>query len=120
MALLRVTRLQFLAPHGVYEQERITGNRFEVDLELEYNSEAAASSDSVARSIDYGELAAIVASVMNGRPVNLIETLASRIGEKVLREFPAIDQLTVTVRKLSPEIGIPVESTEIVHTWNRP
>jgi 7,8-dihydroneopterin aldolase/epimerase/oxygenase len=120
MALLRVKRLRYHAPHGVFAGERITGNRFEVDIELEYDSTAAVSADDVGRSIDYGKLADIAGSVMNGPPVNLIETLASRIGAQILRNFAAIDNLTVTVRKYSPEIGTPVDYTEIVNAWKRP
>lgn len=120
MALLRVKGLQYHAPHGVFAGERITGNRFEVDIELEYDSTAAVSTDDVTRSIDYGKLAEIAGSVMNGPPVNLIETLASRIGERILRNFASIDDLTVCVRKYSPDIGTPIGYTEIVHTWKRP
>jgi 7,8-dihydroneopterin aldolase/epimerase/oxygenase len=120
MALLRVKGLQYHAPHGVFAGERITGNRFEVDIALEYDSTAAVSTDDVARSVDYAKLANIAGSVMNGPPVNLIETLAFRIGEQILRNFAAIDNLTVSIRKYSPEIGTPVGYTEIVNTWKRP
>jgi 7,8-dihydroneopterin aldolase/epimerase/oxygenase len=120
MALLKLKGLRYLAPHGVYDHERITGNLFEVDILLEYDTMAAAATDDVARSIDYSRLADIAGSIMNGKPVNLIETLAFRIGDRILRDFGTIDELTVKIRKYNPGLGTPVDYSEITHSWKRP
>jgi dihydroneopterin aldolase len=120
MARLTIKGLRYLAPHGVHARERITGNLFEVDIILDYDTSAAVSGDDVSKSIDYSKIAELTGTVMNGEPVNLIETLASRIGEAILRRFATVDSLGISVRKYKPEIGTPVEFTEITHSWNRP
>jgi 7,8-dihydroneopterin aldolase/epimerase/oxygenase len=120
MAQLKIKGLRYLAPHGVYPREHVTGNLFEVDIVLEYDTTAAAASDDVSQSIDYGKLAGISGSVMNGSRVNLIETLASKIGGRILRDFGTIETLTVSIRKYHPDIGAPVGYAEITQSWKRP
>lgn len=69
--------------HGVFEQERRTGQDFVVDLALVVDTRAAAASDDLSHTVDYGAVASAVYELITGAPVNLIETLAERIAEFV-------------------------------------
>lgn len=81
--------------HGVFEVERQTGQEFVVDLALEVT---APSADDIAETVHYGELASAVVAIIEGEPVNLIETLAARIADAVASDR-RIRRLTVTVHK---------------------
>jgi dihydroneopterin aldolase len=90
--------LRVFGYHGVYDHERREGQDFVVDVELEVDLRQAAASDDVADTVHYGELAGLVAQLVAGEPVNLLETLATRIVDVCL-SFPAVSAATVTVHK---------------------
>jgi dihydroneopterin aldolase len=99
--------------HGVYEHERLAGQTFVVDIALDLDTRAAASSDDVADTVHYGELAERAVAIVTGEPVNLIETLASRIADLCLG-YPAVDAVEVTVHK--PEAPVTVAFDDVTVT----
>ena len=74
------------------------GQDFIVDVTLGLSLTHAALSDDVADTIHYGELASQLAAVIAGEPVNLIETLASRLVDICLAD-KRVAEATVTVHK---------------------
>lgn len=84
--------------HGVLESERRTGQDFVIDVTLTLPLLQAASTDDVTDTVHYGELAEKLAEVVAGEPVNLIETLASRLLDVCLAD-PRVREATVTVHK---------------------
>lgn len=65
--------------HGVYPEERRDGQLFVVDALLSLDTRAAAASDDVADTVHYGKLALALAAVVEGEPVDLLETLAAQL-----------------------------------------
>jgi 7,8-dihydroneopterin aldolase/epimerase/oxygenase len=92
--------------HGVYPEERAAGQTFLVDIVLHVDTRVAATSDDVADTVHYGELAAEVVAVVEGEPVNLLETLAARIAALCLRR-PLVQSVEVTVHKPEAPVGVP-------------
>ena len=119
MDTLVLKGLQYHAPHGVYESEKIEGNDFEVDLCFELDLKQAASTDDLSQTIDYVRAQELVASIMLGDSLDLIETLAQRIGHLLFTEFEQVLILTVTVRKLQPPIGAPNAYAQCTMKWQR-
>lgn len=109
--------LKFRANHGYFESERIEGNDFEVDLVFKLFLEKAGKTDDLKYTVDYSAAQQIVASVMHGESVNLIETLALRIGNKIEQEIPQADGFSVTVRKLNPPMDGGAEYSEVTLKW---
>ena len=70
--------------HGVFAHERRDGQEFIVDVCLDVRTSAAAVSDDLADTVDYGEVAQAVHALIVGEPVDLVETLAERIAEACL------------------------------------
>jgi dihydroneopterin aldolase len=91
--------------HGVYAEERASGQPFVVDVLLDVDTQAAAASDDVVDTVHYGELAQDVVAVIEGEPVNLIETLASRIADLCLKR-PLVASVEVTVHKPEAPVGV--------------
>ena len=76
---LAVRGIEAFGHHGVLDCERRDGQRFLVDLVLEVDTRAAASSDELRDTVDYGTLVAQVKQGVESDPVDLIETLAARL-----------------------------------------
>jgi dihydroneopterin aldolase len=104
--------------HGVYTEERTAGQTFLVDLVLHVDTSRAAESDDVADTVHYGELAAEVVAVVEGEPVNLIETLAARVATVCLSR-PAVTRVEVTVHKPEAPVGVPVDDVAVTITRDR-
>jgi dihydroneopterin aldolase len=85
--------------HGVLEAERALGQRFVVDLELSVDLTAAGRSDDLAQTVDYGEVHRQVRAVVEGPPVNLIETVAERVATAILERHPRVEAVRVKVSK---------------------
>ena len=98
MDRIRLTGLRVRGYHGVFDFERRDGQDFIVDVELGLSLARAADTDDVADTVHYGELASRLAAVIAGEPVNLIETLASRLVDICL-EDKRVYEATVTVHK---------------------
>ncbi len=85
--------------HGLFEHERINGQDFFIDVEMDVDLSAASKSDSIDDTVNYAEITNLVVSEITTNPVNLIEKLAGRIAERILKEHIRIDSVTVTVHK---------------------
>lgn len=110
-----ISRINCLAVVGVSPEERSMKQRLSVDLEFLIDARKPAATDSLRDTIDYAKVAAAVADVCGSQPFHLIETIAERIAERVLSEFPTAGT-KVLVRKISPvsEPGVEFVSVEIV------
>jgi dihydroneopterin aldolase len=102
--------------HGVFDHERADGQQFVIDVSLEVDTVAAATSDQLADTVDYGALAGAIADIVTGEPVNLIETLAGRIAHACL-EDQRVQVATVSVHK--PAAPIPLTFDDVVVTIER-
>lgn len=97
--------------HGVYAEERRTGQEFVVDVILGLDTAPAAAGDDLDRTVHYGELSQRLQHVVSGEPVQLIETLAERLAATCLAN-PRVVEVEVTVHK--PKAPIPEVTFEDV------
>ena len=116
-----ITGIRGTGHHGVFEHERRDGQEFIVDVALDIDASAAAGSDDLADTVDYGEVAVAVHGLITGEPVDLIETLAERIADACLA-FGPVSQVEVRVHKPSAPIPVPFDDVElrIVRGHGRP
>jgi 7,8-dihydroneopterin aldolase/epimerase/oxygenase len=113
---IALTGLRVGGHHGVYEFERSQGQDFVVDVLLFLDLAPAATSDDVADTVHYGDLASSLAAIVAGEPVDLIETLASRLADACLSD-PRVSTVEVTVHK--PGAPIPHEFADVSVTLRR-
>ncbi|WP_210479880.1 dihydroneopterin aldolase [Naasia sp. SYSU D00948] len=116
---IRLRGLRVFGRHGVLAHERAEGQDFLIDLDLRVDLRAAAASDDVSDTVHYGELAEEVAAVVAGDPVDLIETLAARIADTVLRH-ERVREVRVTVHKPHAPITVAFEDVSVVIRRVRP
>lgn len=96
--------MKFYAFHGHNPEEQVLGQRFEVDVRIAADLEAAGQTDDLTKTVNYSQVFKRVREVVEGPPRSLIESVAEEIATVVLRDFSAARSVTVTVRK--PEVAI--------------
>jgi len=113
---ITLTGLRVHGFHGVHDHERAAGQDFVVDVVLELDTRAAATSDDVADTVHYGLLAERLAAVVGGEPMDLLETLAARLAIVCLAD-ERVDACQVTVHK--PQAPIPLAFTDVAVSVRR-
>ncbi len=121
MAIIALEGVHFHARHGFYEEERITGNHFVLDIYIEADADEAAAQDELyeeydtARreekhplSVNYGTVYELCKIEMR-KPTKLLETIAQRIADRLHEQFSNIRGVKIKVKKLHPPLGGIVE-----------
>jgi dihydroneopterin aldolase len=103
---IRLNKMVFRGYHGVWDEERQVGQRFEIDVEFVGDVKAAAKSDNIRDTIDLYKVYQIVEKIVTQKSFKLVERLAETIAAALLRKFPS-PELRIRVRKPnSPVPGI--------------
>ncbi|GAA3095663.1 dihydroneopterin aldolase [Streptosporangium carneum] len=115
---ISVRGLRARGRHGVLAAERELGQEFVVDVTLFLDTAVAAARDDLSMTVDYGELAQDLVKVVEGEPVDLIETLAQRLADVCLsREL--VFSAEVSVHKPSAPIPLPFDDVVVTITRSR-
>ncbi|CAM5620553.1 7,8-dihydroneopterin aldolase OS=Streptomyces alboniger OX=132473 GN=folB PE=3 SV=1 [Streptomyces alboniger] len=104
--------------HGVFPKEREEGRTFIVDLVLGLDTRPAAADDDLTKTVHYGIVAEEVVAVVEGEPVNLIETLAERIAQACLKH-ERVEEIEVRVHKPDAPITVPFDDVTVTITRSR-
>jgi len=107
--------IRFFAYHGYYAEEQKAGNEFLVDIETEMNVEENLS-DELSDTINYERLFEIAALEMKA-PRKLLETVAHYILKRVVAEFPELEKVKVSIRKLNLPVKGEIKSSLIELTY---
>lgn len=102
--------LRVRGTHGVFDDERRNGQDFVVDVTVWIDLAAAAASDDLRDTFDYGVLARRAADIVGGPAKNLIETVAADIAEDVMND-QRVHAVEVVVHK--PQAPIPLTFADV-------
>ncbi len=116
MGLIRIEKMEFYAFHGHYKEEQIVGNRFLVDLEMEADMDKAAESDSLEDAVNYQLAYRIVKNEMKNHKSHLLENIGKRILDAIYQELEGVKSATVTIRKMNPPMGGPINNVSVKMT----
>jgi dihydroneopterin aldolase len=112
---VRLVNAVFYGHHGVMQEEHEVGGRYEVDVGVELDFEAAARHDDLDRTVDYETVYEFVRRLVTENKFYLIEKLAYRIAHQVLETYPTVEGVEVTVRKPNPPVGGPCDRAEATY-----
>ena len=118
MGIIKVENIRVFAHHGCLKEETKIGSDYRVDLEVKANLQTSSKTDNLSDTVDYVLLNKIVKEEMQ-QPSKLLETVANRILNRILKEDALVKKATVSVSKLNPPIGGDVESVTIKMTLRR-
>ena len=104
--------------HGVFEHERRDGQDFVIDITLWIDLAAAAASDDLKETYDYGVLAQRAADIVAGPARDLIETVAAEIAEDVMKD-DRVHAVEVVVHKPSAPIPLTFSDVAVVARRSR-
>lgn len=102
----------FHAFHGVMPQEREVGADFLVSLRVGYDFSKAMRTDKVDDTLNYAEVFLLVKQEME-RPSSLLEHVAGRIVETLVRHFPMVQSIDLTLTKKNPPMGADCEGAGV-------
>jgi dihydroneopterin aldolase len=93
--------VRLFAYHGLYPEEAINGNFFEIDLTVKYTKQEPVQS--IEETIDYASLYELLKSEMNIRR-SLLETLGRDICDLIKERYPQILSIELDIRKINAPI----------------
>ncbi len=103
-----VRGLEFEGNHGLTAAERRGTRRFRVNLAIETELGAAATSDRLGDTVDYAALSKIVVELGTRSTFKLLEALAGAIIREIQSVYPK-SAVTIELEKLAPPCpGVPV------------
>lgn len=114
--LIRLHGLRLMGVHGALPEEQGRAQPFEVDVDLAVDVAAAGRTDILADTVHYGEVSAAIAKVITGEQHRLLERLATRVADDVLKVDERITSVTVTVRKVRPPLPVDLGSAAVTIT----
>tara|TARA_B100000700_G_scaffold326055_1_gene436516 strand:- start:14573 stop:14920 length:348 start_codon:yes stop_codon:yes gene_type:complete len=93
-----IKNLQVEAVIGIFEWEREVKQIISIDLEMDFNNANSSNLDDIKNTLDYKKVGKRVIGLVESSNYKLVETLAERIAELVLKEFP-VESLALSVSK---------------------
>ena len=113
MDQLRIKDLEVYAYHGVFAAEKELGQRFVLDLILDYDMTRAAKTGDLTASIHYGELAQELVKWCQESKEDLIETLAYQLIGKIFQSYDLVEKVSLEVKKPWAPVPLPLDTCSV-------
>jgi dihydroneopterin aldolase / 2-amino-4-hydroxy-6-hydroxymethyldihydropteridine diphosphokinase len=109
---IEIRGLRVVGIVGALDEERTRPQPFEIDLDIETDIRQAGATDDLAATLNYAEPTLAAELVIKNEGHILLERVATRIAEEVLRS-PKVVSVGVVVRKLQPPLPHDMASTAV-------
>jgi dihydroneopterin aldolase len=103
MLSIHLHNIIFFAHHGIYEEERILGNEFELNISIKHTP-AHLPVKHLSDTVDYISVYDLVKKRM-GTPTSLLETLATDIAQQILIQFILAEEVHISIRKMRAPVS---------------
>ena len=108
---------EVMAKHGVFDYERDTKQPFVVSIWATLTNDAI--EDEINQTLNYADLqAAVDSEIVNSSPVNLMETLCTKLVSK-LAENQLISAISIRIEKPNAPFPHPGGLAVVEHEWTR-
>lgn len=104
LAHIQIEGLKLFGKHGVFPEERATGQDYFIDIRLELDS--FSGQDELSETVDYVAVIEEVKAVNRSNSFQLIETFAKALAERLIDKFAKVDSAKVRVRKMPDIDGV--------------
>jgi len=104
MSQISVEGMEFFAHHGCFKEEQIIGTKFVVDFFCEADTGDAEKMDDLTKTVNYQSVYLLIQKEMEHKS-KLLEHVARRTLEKIIKTFPQIEVAEIKIAKLNPPIG---------------
>ena len=110
---INIKNLEIFAKHGALPEENVLGQKFVVSLSLSLNLREAGKTDELDKTLDYSKLCREIKAYVEDNTKKLIEAVAEGLAEKLLIEYPAIDELWIELKKPWAPIAMHLETVSV-------
>lgn len=116
-----IRNLEFIANHGVFQEEKNLGQKFIISAELSLSTRKAGVTDDLQYSTHYGEVANDIEKIFTSKSNDLIEKCAEEIAEMILLKYNMVKEVKVSVKKPWAPIKKIFENVEVIieRKWNK-
>jgi len=111
--IIRLNEMVFYGYHGVHDEERTLGQRFIVSLEMCTDPASDSSISNLDDTVDYTKVYDDIREIMETHQFQLLEVCANLVADKLLADFPLIQQLNLRIQKPSVPIRGILRSVEV-------
>jgi dihydroneopterin aldolase len=113
MGLIEIENMEFYAYHGHYEEERIVGNRFLLNIKIFTDTKRAEESDNINDALNYQTIYGIIKEQMQKKS-HLLENIAKRILDAIYIDYSTeIIKCELKVSKINPPMGGKIEKVSL-------
>lgn len=109
---VEVRGVELLVFCGVLPEEQARRQPFLFDLDLYLDLTKASETDDLGDTANYGHIIDVLAGKLAEDRFQLLERMAARVAELIF-ESAAVDEVTVTARKLRPPVAAHVDTTGV-------
>ncbi|MBU3183783.1 2-amino-4-hydroxy-6-hydroxymethyldihydropteridine diphosphokinase [Clostridium estertheticum] len=120
MDKMYIKDLEVYAHHGVFQEEKVLGQRFLISIELFLSLREAGISDDITKTVHYGELCHKVEEEFKKENYDLIEKATEKVAEFILLNYDLVQRVKVKIKKPWAPIGRPLlyAAVEIDRKWH--
>jgi len=105
MFYINLNNMEFMACHGVLEEEKMTPQKFIVDVKIETDKVIeAAESDNIEDALNYVGVYEVIKNIMMNQQYDLIETIAMKISTEIVEKYETVICVDTKVTKVNPPI----------------
>jgi dihydroneopterin aldolase len=102
--IIDLEEMEFYAYHGCYQEEKVVGNRFLVNVSIRTSIKKPVGSDNIKDALNYVKVYELVREEMQ-QTSNLLEHVTGRIMDSLYEHFPFIEWARIKVSKMNPPMG---------------
>lgn len=118
MSKILIENIKIYAYHGCLKEENIIGSDYLIDLEVDLDYSKASETDNLIYTVSYADINVVIHEEM-AIVSCLLEHVAQRIIDRVLKEFSLIEKVKIKLSKVNPPMGGDVEKVSIIMEQER-
>lgn len=102
MLSIHLHNLILFAHHGIYDEEKILGNEFELNITIKHVPQHLPVKH-LSDTVDYVSVYDLVKKRM-AVPTALLETVVTEIATQILEQFSLAEEVSISMRKIHPPV----------------
>jgi 7,8-dihydroneopterin aldolase/epimerase/oxygenase len=99
---IELQHVRFYAAHGLYKEEALLGNEFEIDAAITYKTSKKIVGN-IEETVDYVNVYQLIEEIMKQQK-GLLETIAMLIVDRIQQQYPFVKKVSISIRKVHAPI----------------
>jgi dihydroneopterin aldolase len=117
MIQIHLEQLHFYSFHGLYQEEKLIGNDYTVDIILDHQPTKKII-HSIEETIDYSKVYEMIVQRMK-TPTDLLETIATEFCYEIMKKYDSVQNIHFSIKKLHPPISQLIGNVGVSFQLNR-